>query len=78
MAAIEAGCGQVAVSVSGMRERAGNAALEEVLANLQARPELYQVRTGILPEKLAPLLGLAVGLAGPPPAPALPGQNPYL
>lgn len=61
-----------------MRERAGNAALEEVLANLQARPELYQVRTGIIPEKLAPLLGLAVGLAGPPPAPGPPGQNPYL
>jgi isopropylmalate/homocitrate/citramalate synthase len=32
LAAIEAGCGQVEVSVSGMRERAGNAALEEVLA----------------------------------------------
>jgi 2-isopropylmalate synthase len=64
LAAIEAGCGQVEVSVSGIGERAGNAALEEVLANLQTRPELYHAQTRIRPEKMAPVLGLAAAAAG--------------
>jgi 2-isopropylmalate synthase len=64
LAAIEAGCGQVEVAVAGIGERAGNAALEEVLANLLAHPELYHARTGILPEKLASLLALTAAAAG--------------
>jgi 2-isopropylmalate synthase len=64
LAAIEAGCGQAEVSVSGIGERAGNAALEEVFANLQARHELYHASTGIRAEKMAPLLSLAAEATG--------------
>jgi 2-isopropylmalate synthase len=69
LAAIAAGCRQAEVSVSGIGERAGNAALEEVAANLLVHPELYHARTGIHPQKLAPLALLAAessGTAGSP------------
>ncbi|WP_010260121.1 LeuA family protein [Treponema primitia] len=63
LAAIEAGCGQAEVSVLGLGERAGNAALEELAANLDARPDLYHAVTGILPEKLGPLIRLSAEAA---------------
>ncbi|MFP3042704.1 2-isopropylmalate synthase [Treponema primitia] len=59
LAALEAGCGQAEVSVMGLGERAGNAALEELAANLAARPELHRTTTGILPEKLGALIRLS-------------------
>ncbi|AEF81138.1 LeuA family protein [Leadbettera azotonutricia] len=62
--AIEAGCGQVEVSVSGIGERAGNAALEEIAANLAARPEHYQVSTNLLVEKIPPLVSMAAEISG--------------
>jgi 2-isopropylmalate synthase len=77
LAAIEAGCGQAEVSVSGVGERAGNAALEELSVNLVTRPGLYRAWTGIRPEKIAPLLTLtaeASGTAGSPMKP-LSGWN---
>ncbi|MDR1949947.1 MAG: 2-isopropylmalate synthase [Spirochaetaceae bacterium] len=64
LAALEAGCGQVEVSVSGIGERAGNAALEEVAVNLLARQDVYRVRTGIRPEKIPALLHLAAEFSG--------------
>jgi 2-isopropylmalate synthase len=63
LAAIKAGCGQAELSVSGIGERAGNAALEEAAANLAARPELYRAHTGIRPEKLGALISLAAEMA---------------
>jgi 2-isopropylmalate synthase len=67
LAALEAGCGQAEISVLGLGERAGNAALEEVAANCALRPERYG-HTGIAPEKLPALLELTqelTGIAGP-------------
>jgi 2-isopropylmalate synthase len=64
LSALEAGCSQVEVSVSGIGERAGNAVLEEVFANLAAHPDQYNAETGIRSEKLPPLIALAAGTAG--------------
>ena len=64
LAAIAAGCSQVEVSVSGIGERAGNAALEEVYANLEARGDSPGAVTGIRREKIGPLIDLAAGITG--------------
>jgi 2-isopropylmalate synthase len=64
LAAAEAGCDQVELSVSGIGERAGNAALEEVYLNLKARPGLYRAETGIVPEKLRNLVALVSEFSG--------------
>jgi 2-isopropylmalate synthase len=64
LAAVEAGCGQVELSVSGLGERAGNAALEEVYVNLEARRGLYRVETGIVPGKLRNLVALTSEFSG--------------
>jgi 2-isopropylmalate synthase len=64
LAALEAGCGQAEVSVSGIGERAGNAALEELAVNLLARPELYRARTGLCLEKLPALINLTAEISG--------------
>ncbi len=64
LSGILAGCAQAEVSVLGLGERAGNAALEEVAANLEARPELYRAATGLKSEKLPALLHLAAEASG--------------
>ncbi|MDR3247850.1 MAG: 2-isopropylmalate synthase, partial [Treponema sp.] len=56
LAAIEAGCGQVEVSAGGIGERAGNAALEELCLNLEARREWYGVHAGLKLERLPDLI----------------------
>jgi 2-isopropylmalate synthase len=58
LAAVEAGCDQAEVSAGGIGERAGNAALEELCLNLQARPARYGTGAGLRPEKLKPLTAL--------------------
>ena len=47
LAAVVAGAGQVEVTVNGIGERAGNAALEEVVMALQTRADLFQITHGI-------------------------------
>lgn len=47
LAAIQAGADQVEVAVNGIGERAGNAALEEVVMALATRPDTFKVETGI-------------------------------
>jgi len=47
LAGIEAGARQVEVTINGIGERAGNAALEEVVMALHTRPTQYGLRTGI-------------------------------
>lgn len=41
LAGVKAGAGQIECTVNGIGERAGNAALEEVVMALQTRPDLY-------------------------------------
>ncbi len=54
LAAIKAGARQIEVTVSGIGERAGNAALEEVVMALNTRPENYDVETGVDTRQIYP------------------------
>lgn len=47
LAGIEAGCRQVEVAINGIGERAGNAALEEVVMALSARQDALKVTHGV-------------------------------
>ena len=64
LAAVEAGARQVECTITGIGERAGNAALEEIVMALRTRPERYGVHTGIRTPKLfatARLLSTLIG-----------------
>jgi 2-isopropylmalate synthase len=54
LAAISAGARQVECTINGIGERAGNAALEEVVMALHTRRPLFKVDTGIVTERLFP------------------------
>ncbi len=47
LAAVRAGARQVECSVNGIGERAGNAALEEVVMALKTRKDIYGIETGV-------------------------------
>lgn len=47
LAAVKAGARQVECTVNGIGERAGNAALEEVVMSINTRPDFFDVKTGI-------------------------------
>lgn len=47
LAAVRAGARQVECTVNGLGERAGNAAMEEIVMALATRPEQYHAKTGI-------------------------------
>ncbi len=69
LAAIGAGARQAEVTLSGIGERAGNAALEEVIMALDVRADHYKLETGIKKEQLFPscrLLSLIIGQPIPP------------
>ncbi|WP_140984531.1 2-isopropylmalate synthase [Asticcacaulis tiandongensis] len=53
LAALEAGARQIELTINGIGERAGNAALEEVVMALRTRPDVYGLHTGIDTTKLA-------------------------
>ena len=52
LAAIRAGVGQVECTINGIGERAGNAALEEIVMALKVRRDLFDAETGIDSTKL--------------------------
>ncbi len=52
LAAIENGARQVEGCINGLGERAGNAALEEVIMAVETRPDHYGVTTGIRTEEI--------------------------
>jgi 2-isopropylmalate synthase len=64
LAALEAGCGQAELSVSGIGERAGNAALEEAAANIEIRSRETGLYTNLRPEKFPKLISMAAAMAG--------------
>lgn len=47
-AAVKNGAGRVEGTINGIRERAGNAALEEIAVALNIRQDYYQVETSIV------------------------------
>ncbi|HXG43822.1 MAG TPA: 2-isopropylmalate synthase [Gemmatimonadales bacterium] len=79
LAAIEAGCGQVECTVNGIGERAGNAALEEIVMAARVRPQLARFRTGIRSEEIYRTSQLLSYLTGsfPQPNKAIVGRNAF-
>ncbi len=69
LAAIKAGARQAEVTLSGIGERAGNAALEEVIMALNVRKDYYNLETQINTSQIYPscrLLSLIIGQPIPP------------
>lgn len=69
LAAIKAGARQAEVTLSGIGERAGNAALEEVIMALNVRQDYYGLQTGVETTQLYPscrLLSMIIGQPIPP------------
>lgn len=79
LAGIEAGCRQVEVAVNGIGERAGNASLEEVVMNLTARQDQYQVQHHIKTQEIYRASQLVSKLTGMPVQPnkAIVGKNAF-
>ena len=69
LAAVKAGARQVECTVLGIGERAGNAALEDLIMAINTRKELYDVETNIKTEQIFPScrrLSQIIGMPIPP------------
>ncbi len=64
LAAVEAGARQVECTVNGLGERAGNAALEEIVMALKTRHDYYRCQTSINTKKLYPTSHLVSNITG--------------
>ncbi len=64
LAAVEAGARQIECTINGLGERAGNAALEEVVMALKTRQDYYGVTTNIITQKLCPTSRLVSNITG--------------
>jgi 2-isopropylmalate synthase len=54
LAAVAAGARQVECTINGIGERAGNAALEEIVMAMQVRPDRLAYKTGVVSQQLFP------------------------
>jgi 2-isopropylmalate synthase len=79
LAAVEAGVGQVECTMNGIGERAGNAALEEIVMALRVREERLAVDTGIDLAEIGASSALVERLTGyaVPPNKAIVGANAF-
>ena len=79
LAAVSAGARQVECTINGIGERAGNAALEEIVMAIKTRNDHYPFRTGIHTEKLYPASQMLSSLIcfGPQPNKAIVGENAF-
>jgi 2-isopropylmalate synthase len=79
LAAIRAGVRQIECTINGIGERAGNAALEEVVVALAVRKESFGVTTGIRLEELFPTSRMLSEITGAAVAPnkAVVGANAF-
>src|SRR5205807_368757 len=64
LAAVENGARQVECTVNGIGERAGNAAMEEIVMALRTRHDFYKVGTHIDTTKIYPASRLVSSLTG--------------
>jgi 2-isopropylmalate synthase len=64
LAAVEAGARQVECTINGLGERAGNAALEEIVMALRTRGDYYKLTTGINTKKLCAVSRLVSSITG--------------
>ncbi len=79
LAAVKAGVDQVEVTVNGIGERAGNAALEEVVMALDTRRDFYQAKTSVNLREIARTSWLVSYYTGimVPPNKAIVGANAF-
>ncbi|MBV8882180.1 MAG: 2-isopropylmalate synthase [Planctomycetaceae bacterium] len=77
--AIRAGAGQVECTINGIGERAGNAALEEIVMALKHRAADFQADTNVRTEEIIPTSSLLVEITGVPVQPnkAVVGSNAF-
>ncbi len=64
LAGVEAGARQVECTINGIGERAGNAALEEIVMALKTRHDYYGVSTNIKTERLFPVSRMVSSITG--------------
>ncbi|MCA8986433.1 MAG: 2-isopropylmalate synthase [Planctomycetaceae bacterium] len=64
LAAVEAGARQVECTINGIGERAGNAALEEIVMAIRTRSDYYKVSTRINTPRLVPTSRLVTNVTG--------------
>jgi 2-isopropylmalate synthase len=64
LAAVEAGARQVECAINGIGERAGNAALEELVMALRVRPDQYPYETDVVAEQLYPTSQMLCDVTG--------------
>ena len=79
LAAVEGGARQVECTINGIGERAGNAALEEIVMALRVRGDSYPYRTGIHTQEIYRTSQLLTHLTGihPQPNKAIVGRNAF-
>ena len=79
LAAVLNGARQVECTINGLGERAGNAALEEVVMAIRTRSDLFPVETGIYTPEIVPTSRLVSGITGFPVQPnkAIVGANAF-
>src|SRR5271165_4744217 len=79
MAAVAAGARQVECTINGIGERAGNAALEEIVMAMRVRRDRYPYQTGIVGEQLFPASQMLSEITGVPVQPnkAVTGRNAF-
>lgn len=79
MAAVAAGARQVECTINGIGERAGNAALEEIVMAMRVRRDRYPYQTGIVGEQLFPASQMLSEIIGVPVQPnkAVTGRNAF-
>jgi 2-isopropylmalate synthase len=79
LAAVRAGARQVECTINGIGERAGNAALEEVVMALETRTDHFGVRTGVRTEFIYPTSRMVSRITGIPVQPnkAIVGANAF-
>lgn len=64
LAAVTAGARQVECTINGLGERAGNAALEEIVMAIRTREDILGVQTGIVSENILAASRLVSGITG--------------
>ncbi len=79
LSAVMAGAGQVECTINGIGERAGNAALEEIVMAMHTRPDLYPMACGVDTTRISPVSRLVYSILGvnAPMNKAVVGQNAF-
>ena len=79
LAAVSAGARQVECTINGLGERAGNAALEEIVMALNTRQDIFQLHTGVVTEHILSTSRLVSSITGFPVQPnkAIVGANAF-